>query len=145
MSLAVVGVRHLNADKAKSNRRFEILLCAPGDPVELRPEPRNRHDPRAIAVFSERGVQIGYLTAERCGRIGALIAEGHELLAVFQAEANFGAWIRVAFDGNKPELPVRLVQSLEKHTEAEAVDANSEFYSDVFPPDNEQADYWGIE
>ena len=105
MSLAVVGVRHANADKSKSNRRFEILLCSPGEPVELPPEPRNKADPRAVAVFSVRGVQIGYLTAERCGRIGALITEGRELRAVFQAEADHGAWIRVAFDGAEPVLP----------------------------------------
>jgi HIRAN domain. len=105
LSLAVVGVRHANADRAKSNRRFEILLCKPGDLVELRPEPHNRHDSRAVAVFSERGVQIGYLTAERCGRIGALMREGREVRAIFQAEASFGAWIRAAFDGDDPVLP----------------------------------------
>lgn len=34
ISLAVVGVSHLNHDKSKSNRRFEIALCKPGDPAE---------------------------------------------------------------------------------------------------------------
>ncbi|WP_374406552.1 HIRAN domain-containing protein [Pelagerythrobacter sp.] len=103
MSLAVVGAGYPNRDK--SDRRFEILLCAPGEPVELRPEPKNRHDERAVAVFSARGVQIGYLSAERCGRIGALIREGREIVAVFQAKSRHGAWIRVAFDGDAPRVP----------------------------------------
>lgn len=105
VSLAVVGVRFANADKTRSNRRFEILLCKPGDQVELRPEPRNKVDPQAVAVFSERGVQIGYLPAERAPRIGQLIGQGREVRAVFQAEVEHGAWIRLAFDGEAPVLP----------------------------------------
>lgn len=66
LSLAVVGAQYPNRDG--SDRRFEILLCTPGEPVELVPEPRNRHDENAVAVRSARGVQIGYLTAERCGK-----------------------------------------------------------------------------
>lgn len=100
MSLAVVGGRFLNADGG--SRQFEIMLCDPGEPVDLRPEPKNPHDPRAVAVISARGIQIGYLTAERCGRIGALIRSGREWRAVFQAATNFGAWIRIAFDGEEP-------------------------------------------
>ncbi|MEJ6008657.1 HIRAN domain-containing protein [Novosphingobium aquae] len=107
MSLAVVGGRFLNANG--SSRQFETMLCDPGERVDLRPEPKNPHDPRAVAVFSARGQQIGYLTAERCGRIGALIQSGREWRAVFQAPTNFGAWIRIAFDGEEPvvtgELP----------------------------------------
>jgi hypothetical protein len=57
-------------------------------------------------VFSERGIQLGYLTAERCGRIGALIRQGRETRAVFQAATKSGAVIRVAFDGEVPELPI---------------------------------------
>jgi hypothetical protein len=102
MSLAVVGVQYPNADG--SNRLFEIALCVPGEVVELRPEPKNKHDERAVAVFSCRGQQIGYLTAERCGRIGRLIQRGHEVRALFQAQAQHGAWIRVAFDGEVPLL-----------------------------------------
>lgn len=100
MTLAVVGAPFLNKDG--SNRRFELRQCMPGEPVELRPEPKNKHDDRAVAVFSARGIQIGYLTAERCGRIGALIRQGREVQAIFQAETDFGAWLRVAFDGEEP-------------------------------------------
>ena len=105
LSLAVVGLKHPNADKSKSNRRFEVLLCAAGEPVELRPDPKNRADPRAVAVFSCRGVQLGYLTAERCGRIGAMIRDGREIQSVFQGSDEHRAWIRVAFDGEEPVLP----------------------------------------
>ena len=103
MSLAVVGVGFANRDG--SNLQFAIAECDPGEPVELRPEPKNKADERAVAVWSARGVQMGYLTAERCGRIGALIGQGREVRAVFQAQAQFGAWIRVAFDGEEPTVP----------------------------------------
>ena len=71
MTLAVVGIDFPNEDKARSNRRFELLASTVGDPVSLRPEPRNRHDPHAVAVFSSRDVQVGYLSAERAPLIGA--------------------------------------------------------------------------
>lgn len=103
MSLAVVGVHHPNRDK--SNRQFEMLLCEPGDPVQLRPEPKNPRDANAIAVISERGVQLGYLTAERAPRIGQLLRQGREVRAMLQRTTPFGAWIRVAFDGEEPRLP----------------------------------------
>lgn len=126
VSLAVVGADHPNADR--SNRRFEIKLCKPGEPVELRPEPKNRFDPRAVAVLSCRGIQLGYLTAERCGRIGQLIREGRELQAVFQAETNFGAWIRLAFDGERPQLP-------EQSSDLEDGQAPDFYPDDVWPDD----------
>jgi len=107
-TVAVVGAGYLNRDR--SDRRFEILLCTAGELVELRPEPRNRFDERAVAVFSCRGVQIGYLPAERCGRIGHLIRQGCELRAIFQARAKFGAWVRISFDGEPPILPPNKIE-----------------------------------
>lgn len=103
LSLAVVGIDFPN--KRGPGRRFVVGLLAPGDPVELRPEPNNKHDPRAVAVFSAEGVQLGYLTAERCGRIGQLLARGHDVAAVFQRLDRSAAIIRVAFDGDVPVLP----------------------------------------
>lgn len=103
LSLAVVGADHLN--KRGPTRRFEIALCVPGEPIELRPEPRNPADENAIAVYSCRGVQIGYLTAERAPFIKAIIARGEEVVAVFQRTAAYGAVIRAAFDGERPALP----------------------------------------
>lgn len=103
ITLAVVGADYPN--KRGPTRRFELAICQPGEPVELRPEPKNPADERAIAVYSERGIQIGYLTAERCGRIGQLMHQGVEIAAIFQEHASFGAYIRVAFDGDVPVLP----------------------------------------
>ena len=100
MSLAVVGTPF------DPQRGFEVRLCRPGDPIELRPEPKNKHDANAVAVLSERGVQIGYLTAERAPYIGKIIRQGREVEAVFQAVTPFGAWLRVAFDGEQPVLPI---------------------------------------
>lgn len=103
LSLAVVGVIHPNKDK--SNRRFEIMLCVPGEPVDLRPEPKNPADPYAVAVYSCRGTQIGYLTAERAPWIGGILNSGRELLAIFQAATEYGAVIRVGMEGEPPTLP----------------------------------------
>jgi hypothetical protein len=128
MSLAVVGAQHANADR--SNRRFEIKLCKPGEPVELRPDPKNKHDELAVAVFSIRGVQLGYLTAERCGRIGGLIRAGREVRAVFQAETRFGAWIRVAFDGEEPVVP-----EVAEANEATATQESDWYPDEVWPED----------
>jgi len=102
-SLAVVGADYPN--KRGPGRRFEIALCTPGEPIEPRPEPKNPADERAVAVYSCRGVQIGYLSAERCGRIGQLIRAGRVVTAVFQQPTRYGAVIRIALDGAVPVLP----------------------------------------
>ena len=101
-SVAVVGVQFPNRDG--SNRQSAVAWCDRGEVVELRPEPRNPHDPRAIAVFA-RGQQLGYLPAERAPQIFKLLAEGTEVKAVFQEVTAYGAAIRVAFDGEIPTLP----------------------------------------
>ncbi|MDF2496082.1 HIRAN domain-containing protein [Sphingomonas sp.] len=105
-SLAVVGINYLNADQ--SNRRFELAMCVPGEPVHLVPEPTNKHDPAAVAVFSARGMQIGYLSSERCLWIGARIRAGEEHEAVFQDFGQHTATIRVRFGGGSPTLPAPL-------------------------------------
>ena len=105
LSLAVVGLQFANTDKSKSSRRFEALLCKPGEPVELRPEPKNPADTRAIAVFSARGVQLGYLTAERAPWIGGKLGAGEEAAAIFQGLGNGIAIIRLRFGGDAPTLP----------------------------------------
>lgn len=105
LSLAVVGLDFPNRDK--SNRRFEMALCEPGEPVHFVPDPKNRADPLAIAVVSARGIQLGYLTAERCGLIGAKIRAGEKHEAFFQAPGRSAAIIRVRFGGGAPTLPRR--------------------------------------
>ena len=59
------------------------MPCAPGVAVELRFEPSNPYDENAVAIFGERGTQLGYVSAERAPLIGKRIKEG-EAIAVFQ-------------------------------------------------------------
>jgi hypothetical protein len=124
LSLAVVGADYPN--KRGPGRRFEIKVCKPGEPIELRPEPKNVADRRAIAVFSVRGVQLGYLSAERCGWIGSMIANDREVVAIFQKATKYGALIRIAIDGAHLALPDIIVSQ-----------GNNEpdFYPDYIPPD----------
>lgn len=102
-SLVVVGIQYPNADK--SNRRYEAMLCVPGDEVHLVLEPKNKYDARAVAVVTDRGTQIGYLSAERCGWIGGRIAAGEICYAIFQALDTYTATIRIRFGGDSPTLP----------------------------------------
>jgi hypothetical protein len=124
-SLAVVGADHPN--KKGPTRRFEIAVCAPGEIVRLEREPKNPVDPHAVAVFSVRGVQLGYLRAEQAPWIGGMIVNGREVVAVFQRAADFGCWIRVAFDGEYP--------SIEGMTEAPPKEIEPDWYPDEIYPD----------
>lgn len=103
LSLAVVGADHPN--KSGPARRFEIAMCIPGEPAELRLDPNNPADPQAVAVYSARGIQIGYITAERAPWIGGMMRNGREMVTIFQAPTPYGALVRLAFDGEQPELP----------------------------------------
>lgn len=125
LSARVVGVAHPNKDG--SNRRFEIMLCNPGEAVELRPEPKNPADPHAVAVYSCRGTQLGYLTAERAPWIGSILNSGREIIAIFQEAAHWGAVIRLATDGERPVLPP---------PKAPIQNPDDEFWPDFIPPDD---------
>lgn len=123
LSLAVVGADHPN--KSGPARRFEIAMCVAGEPIHLVPEPKNPADPRAIAVYSARHIQIGYVRAERAQFIGTALSRGG-LLAIFQEPARWGATIRVHLDGTIPVLP----------------DAQDSRAYDWPPPGSEDADWW---
>ncbi|MBA4092424.1 MAG: hypothetical protein C0494_17780 [Sphingobium sp.] len=123
MSIAVVGAEYPN--KRGPGRRFEIQLCAPGKPVELRREPRNRADSRAVAVYSMRDVQLGYIPAEQAQWIGGQLAV---VRAIFQRADKFGAVIRATFDGSTPVLPV------EKPTPAPQPHSHDGGFYDDWPP-----------
>jgi len=103
LSLAIVGIDYPN--KRGPARRFELALCVPGEPIEFSPEPTNKHDPYAVAVYSCRGVQLGYLTVERAPWVGAQIRQGREIRAIFQGMTDKVGWLRLAFDGEVPTLP----------------------------------------
>lgn len=105
------------------------MLCEPGDPIALVPEPKNKYDEHAVAVFSERGVQIGYITSERAPYLGQLLREGHELFAIFQGQTTWGAFARVGVD-ETPTLPPQ------KEKPNDGSDPDSGFYPDWIPPDD---------
>lgn len=125
LSLHVVGADYPN--RGGGNRRFEILLCAPGEAVTLVPEPRNPVDPNAVMVVSARGVQIGYLTADRAAWIVGMLRSGRVVAGVFQQATPMGAAIRVAFDGAVPALPEPVVEDR---------DPEPDFWPDDIPPDD---------
>ena len=104
LTTSIVGIDFPNEDKGKSNRRMECMLCAPGDVVELRLEPTNPFDANAVAIFSDRGTQLGYVSAERAPLIGKRMKED-DATAVFQAMHGNGAYIRIRFGGGLPTLP----------------------------------------
>lgn len=134
MSIAVVGADYPN--KHGPGRRFEIAMCSPGEAVELRREPRNPADSRAIGVYSARDVRIGYVPAEQAQWIGGQLAV---VRAIFQRADTFGAVIRVTFDGSEPALPV------EKPVHrAAAAQRNPEGYDDDWPPREPKDDFGSI-
>lgn len=102
LSLAVVGVAFDN--KKGASRRFEVAMCHPGEPVSLTLEPNNPADPQAVAVFSSRGIQIGYVRAERAALVGGAMRRGI-VSAIFQSAEKWGAVIRAHFDGTEATLP----------------------------------------
>lgn len=123
ISLAVVGADYPN--KRGPGRRFEIAICKPGEPVDLRLEPNNPADSRAVAVYSCRGIQIGYLTAERAPLVGPAVRE-RRIKAIFQQADRWGATIRAAYDGATPTLP-------------SPRDSNAAEWP---PPGSDDADWW---
>ena len=133
LSVAVVGAPYLN--KNGSNRASEIKFCSSGERLELRPEPRNRYDEHAIAVFSERGVQIGYVASERAVLVGSWLRAGEEVVALFQEEAPWGAVARIGVGGP----PTMVGPSSFKPRPVvwqEGVDPDPGFWPDDIPDDD---------
>lgn len=124
LSLAIVGAQYPNA--RGPSRLFELNICRPGETIDLRPEPKNRADENAIAVYSERGIQLGYLSAERAPWIGGMLKSGREIAAIFQRQTQYGGVIRVAFDGEAPSLPT---------LRDSAPEEEPDFYPDEIWPD----------
>jgi hypothetical protein len=137
MSLAVVGIEFDNRDG--SNRRFALALCEVGDAVELRLEPDNPADENAVAVYNAGGMQLGYITSVRAVRISAVLRDGRRVQALLQRKTKFGAWIRVAFDGEAPVLTPAMIQAAEEGAVGDG-DITSQISSDA--PDFYPDDIW---
>ena len=133
LTLSIVGIDFPNADRSKSNRRMEVMLCTPGEPVELRREPKNPHDANAVAVFSLRGVQMGYVSAERAPYIGRRMQQ-EDYAVVFQAMAGNMGYVRIRFGGDSPTLPEPI--------EPVPPSRQASFDPDAFYPDPEGPE-WG--
>lgn len=103
LTLAVVGIDFPNADG--SNRRSEAMMTLPGESVELLSEPKNKHDSNAIAVISPRGIQLGYVNAERAPYVSSRMSRGEDAEAIFQGLDGGSAFVRVRFGGGVPTLP----------------------------------------
>jgi hypothetical protein len=140
-SLDVVGADFPNT--GGGNRRFEILLCEWGERIDLVLEPKNPADPNAVAVFSARGIQIGYLRADRAPYIGSRLRLGNDVQAVFQGPRPWGASIRINVEGHAPtplleaEAPAPPPQR-ERYASDRAdeyVDPDPGFWPDEVPPD----------
>jgi len=140
LTLAVVGIDFPNEDG--SNRRSEAMMTLPGDPVALIPEPRNRHDSNAIAVVSPRGVQIGYLSAERAPYVRARMSRGDDAVAIFQGIDGGAAFIRVRFDGASPTLPTPADQPTASRDLPRSLPSSNRYDPDAFYPD-EDGPEWG--
>lgn len=97
--LNVVGGIYDNEDG--TSRQAETALLKVGDPVELRREPANKHDPAAVAVLSARGVQIGYLGASRAAWIGSKLDKGMAVVATID---------RIVGRKDEPLKPVLLIE-----------------------------------
>jgi len=132
MSLAVVGVGFDN--KTGPTRLFELALCTPGEPVDLVPEPKNPADENAIAVFSCRGIQIGYIPSQRAPLIVSLMKRGADIVAIFQEKTEWGAAVRVTFDGSPPVLPAP--HAVNEQPEQIEVAEEQDFWPDYIPPDD---------
>lgn len=107
LTVACVGARHANP-KRKSrptgSREMEIMFTERGRAVDLRPEPENKHDRNAIAVYARTGIQLGYVSADRTPLIHRAWHDARDVHAGFQERTSWGAWIRIAF-GREPMLP----------------------------------------
>ena len=103
LSLLIVGTQFPN--QRGPTRRFELELCRAGENIELRPEPKNPADENAIAIYSCRGVQLGYVASVRAALLIGYIKSGATVRAIFQGRGPTGGWVRVTFDGSEPTIP----------------------------------------
>ena len=112
-SLPACGEHYENEDG--SSRQEELARCAAGDMLQLVREPDNEHDPMAVAVMSERGIRVGYLSRERANWIGSKMDRGYDVRAIvhrikgshLQGSA-LGLVLRLSMDpdiADEPELP----------------------------------------
>ncbi|WP_416463942.1 hypothetical protein [Sphingomonas sp. VDB2] len=99
-SLAIAGASYPNHRGAE--RRAEIAQCRPGDPLTFRRLRGPADGKRSVGVYSERGVQVGYVSPDDLAKMPGLVSVGR---AVFQSADTWGCVIRASADGSTPALP----------------------------------------
>lgn len=67
-----------------SSRQDAIRSLRPGDRVILLREPANKRDPRAVALISDSGSQIGYLNRDIAKIVAPLLDAGLTVLAIVE-------------------------------------------------------------
>lgn len=97
-----------------TSRQLELAECRVGEKLELIREPDNPHDPRAVAIFTQRGIRVGYIRSTRAGWIGSKIDRGYDVRAIIERirgrdieGSTLGLLMRINMDGEEPELPRR--------------------------------------
>ena len=76
---------------------FVLNKLKPGATVRMVPEPKNPHDPAAIAIFY-KNVKLGYIPANQNETISLLYAYGHDdvfELRVLQVDPKAAPWHQV--------------------------------------------------
>jgi HIRAN domain len=81
--LRVAGVAGASRHHAEA---LESEAAAPGDPIDLRRDPDNQHDPNAIAVHARGGDQLGWVPREIAAEIAPELDAGKAWSAVVLRE-----------------------------------------------------------
>ena len=91
-------------------RQETVRALRPGDPLMLRREPDNPHDPHAVKVVTASGTQIGYLSARIASRLAPSIDTGIRYAAAVTqitggGDRSFGVNIHVHRHDAPPDEP----------------------------------------
>ena len=82
--LRVVGVAGAGRHHADA---IESDAAAPGQPLELRRDPANEHDPNAIAVHAGDGQQVGWVPRELAAELAPVARRGRRVVGGRAARA----------------------------------------------------------
>ncbi|MEG3167910.1 hypothetical protein U1737_06840 [Sphingomonas sp. LB3N6] len=104
LTTSIVGIDFPKRGQVEEQQAHGVHALRPGGHRRATPRAENPFDENAIGIWSERNVQLGYVSAERVPLIGKETGED-EVTAVFQAMHGSGTYIRIWFGGGLPTLP----------------------------------------
>ena len=110
--------------------------------VELRLRLANWPDDNAAAIVSDRGMYLGYVSAERALLICKRMKES-QTVAVFQAMHGSGADIRIRFVGGVPTQPGPRCSETPATPPGLACGSTGVRFSRAYYPDEDRAGVWG--